>query len=614
MTSRDKFQSINPSNFREVVASVWESRGYETTLRDRNSDNRIDVEAQQEDKKVVIQVKRYSDNNTIGSKQIREYAKLYQQTGADDVVLVTSGYFTDQARELAEDLAVSTINGDELARIIDSENIHDIEQITATNTNQTDPDKGLSNAFAMMIAIGLPVNIVLGLVWGVLHLTLSVPAESFQSIGGLVFFIVFILGYFGLNFEHFSRSYWRTKARWIKKPATWMEDDLSAFPPGEIYTRTYKIIKLLTSIIFLGWLIAISLPVSRGVESIPKNTDYLSFQEGFSRYPLTTLSALGILLFGIISIIILFPLLGYYISKDKQYLLRKFDQNELVTFWLKNSNLSEEQISQWRPLLSNRITRHWLYSMIFGIITLGFYPLFYIYNRKRVIIKLAVNPNGFDTSSGDAVLSSQEVEKFRNQLISSDDDLVAEFRDYLTSADPKKRKQSARLLVFVAAKHPEHVRQFLQELQLGLQDDNQTVRLNAICALGIFAQYYPTDMKPLSEDIRALLEDDNKEIRKTAAKTLKTFEEQGIDSNCLKCNEEISTKATKCPACGYEPKQGYESEAGFSKLIAIFLTLTIVGIVLAIPLWWYAAKCQRKARGMKPTNTVPDRITAPPNI
>lgn len=76
----------------------------------------------------------------------------------------------------------------------------------------------------------------------------------------------------------------------------------------------------------------------------------------------------------------------------------------------------------------------------------------------------------------------------------------------------------------------------------------------------------------------------------------------------------ISTEATKCPACGYEPRQGYESEAGLANFFALLLSLTIVGIVLAIPLWWYGIKCQQKAEGMKPTNTPPDKITDSPNI
>ena len=85
-------------------------------------------------------------------------------------------------------------------------------------------------------------------------------------------------------------------------------------------------------------------------------------------------------------------------------------------------------------------------------------------------------------------------------------------------------------------------------------------------------------------------------------------------SPCLKCAEEISTKATRCPNCGYEPKRGYESEAGIAKLWGFLISLTIVGVIVGIPLWWYGMKCQKKAREMKPTNTEPNHITAPPHI
>jgi hypothetical protein len=51
-----------------------------------------------------------------------------------------------------------------------------------------------------------------------------------------------------------------------------------------------------------------------------------------------------------------------------------------------------------------------------------------------------------------------------------------------------------------------------------------------------------------------------------------------------------------------------------ARAYALLFSLTIVGIVLAIPLWKYAKKYEKKARGMKPTNTEPDRTTAPPDF
>lgn len=85
-----------------------------------------------------------------------------------------------------------------------------------------------------------------------------------------------------------------------------------------------------------------------------------------------------------------------------------------------------------------------------------------------------------------------------------------------------------------------------------------------------------------------------------------------VESACLKCNEQTSTEATKCPAGGYEPNRGDGSEAGIAKLWGLLISLTIIGVIVGILLWWYKIKCQKKANGMKPTNTEPDQLTAPP--
>lgn len=80
-------------------------------------------------------------------------------------------------------------------------------------------------------------------------------------------------------------------------------------------------------------------------------------------------------------------------------------------------------------------------------------------------------------------------------------------------------------------------------------------------------------------------------------------------SECLKCRTKISTEAVECPACGYEPKEGYRGDAQWYGIWAIFFGLTVVGLVLAIPLWVSASKLWRKSKGMRPTNTEPDAHT-----
>ena len=114
MVTRGQLQLIDPYRFEELIADLWKSKGYATYTRKKSGDRGIDVEAERGNHKEVIQVKRYNDRNKIGSSEVRKYATLYQQTDADNVVLVTSGLFTDSARKLAHDLDVDILNGDEL--------------------------------------------------------------------------------------------------------------------------------------------------------------------------------------------------------------------------------------------------------------------------------------------------------------------------------------------------------------------------------------------------------------------------------------------------------------------------------------------------------------------
>lgn len=111
---RQQLQQIDPYEFEELVAELWESQGYETTVRKGSGDRGIDVEAIKEkpfEQKVLIQVKRYTEGNKVGSEQVRNYATLYQQVpDADTVVIVTTSGYTTEAERLARDLNIKTID------------------------------------------------------------------------------------------------------------------------------------------------------------------------------------------------------------------------------------------------------------------------------------------------------------------------------------------------------------------------------------------------------------------------------------------------------------------------------------------------------------------------
>lgn len=123
-----KLRSMDPLDFERLIAKIWEVQGYATNVRSSSRDKGIDVEAVKEDafsrNIQLIQAKRYGSSNKVGSEEIRKYSTLYQQVPkADQIVVVTSSKFTAPAKELARDLDVKIINGEELSNLIKQANI-----------------------------------------------------------------------------------------------------------------------------------------------------------------------------------------------------------------------------------------------------------------------------------------------------------------------------------------------------------------------------------------------------------------------------------------------------------------------------------------------------------
>jgi restriction system protein len=129
MVTVQEIQSIDPYEFEKLVAELWETKGYDTTVRNKTSDKGIYIDAERGGISEKVQVKRYGQNNKIGSGEVREYATIYQQTNTNNVALVTSGEFTDPARELATDLNVNLCSGKELLQQLESSSV-DVSEYT----------------------------------------------------------------------------------------------------------------------------------------------------------------------------------------------------------------------------------------------------------------------------------------------------------------------------------------------------------------------------------------------------------------------------------------------------------------------------------------------------
>ena len=144
---RRRLQTMDPYAFEEFIADVWERLGWHTRTVGKPGDRGIDVIATRGDKKQLIQAKRYVPNTTVGSPEVQQYASLrIQEDGVDRVTIVTTGEFTRQAEDLAPDLNVHLIDGEDLLGVLEeleafevfAEHFDDIEVDTPETASAAD--------------------------------------------------------------------------------------------------------------------------------------------------------------------------------------------------------------------------------------------------------------------------------------------------------------------------------------------------------------------------------------------------------------------------------------------------------------------------------------------
>jgi hypothetical protein len=116
-----EFLDLSPTEFERIVAKIWENKGWETQVTSGTNDTGVDIVATNSaiyDTKAAIQVKRYDPSNKIGRPDVQQYDTLRRQdTSVDLVILVTTSGFSKQATDLAKQLNVKLIGGEQIAEV-----------------------------------------------------------------------------------------------------------------------------------------------------------------------------------------------------------------------------------------------------------------------------------------------------------------------------------------------------------------------------------------------------------------------------------------------------------------------------------------------------------------
>jgi len=144
---RRRLQRMDPYDFEKFIADVWEHLGWHTKVVGEPGDQGIDVIATDGEDKQLIQAKRYGPNTTVGSPEVQQYASLQiQEENVKQVTIVTTGDFSRQAKELAPDLDVILINGENLLGILEeleafevfAKHFDDIQVASAVDADTTE--------------------------------------------------------------------------------------------------------------------------------------------------------------------------------------------------------------------------------------------------------------------------------------------------------------------------------------------------------------------------------------------------------------------------------------------------------------------------------------------
>lgn len=176
-----ELRGMDPYEFERFIAFLWECAGFDTYVTQEGRDRGVDVVATNDEtgEKHLIQAKRYSSANKVGSEQIQQYASLYlQYPETTEVIVVTTGKFSKPALKTAAELDVGLVNGERLQNKIgeayesarnsdvskrsppsDGETTTITSDTTTSRTNSTnigDPESGTRVKLVIAIAVVLP--------------------------------------------------------------------------------------------------------------------------------------------------------------------------------------------------------------------------------------------------------------------------------------------------------------------------------------------------------------------------------------------------------------------------------------------------------------------------
>ena len=111
----ERIQRLSRQAFQESIAEIYRGEGYLVERAARGSAERGYDLILLRETSVLVQCKHWLAVQ-VGVAPVRELARAMQKVGATGGVIVTTGTFTERARELAIGMAIELVDGGALSR------------------------------------------------------------------------------------------------------------------------------------------------------------------------------------------------------------------------------------------------------------------------------------------------------------------------------------------------------------------------------------------------------------------------------------------------------------------------------------------------------------------
>ncbi|WP_175405041.1 restriction endonuclease [Salinimonas lutimaris] len=115
--SLSAIKALHWRQFEQLVADTYRRQGYQVREGDSGADGGIDLTLYKGKEVVLVQCKQWKSRK-VGVSIVREMFGILAASNASQFVIVTSGEFTQQARDFASGKPVTLINGAQLTRIV----------------------------------------------------------------------------------------------------------------------------------------------------------------------------------------------------------------------------------------------------------------------------------------------------------------------------------------------------------------------------------------------------------------------------------------------------------------------------------------------------------------